>query len=167
MPPWAFSSLDLSRADFVPVAGAGLSNNEATMNAWARSFATDEAANDARKAARFARAARAPTRRIALDKSPNRVLDVDGRMHVGETNISKANVCPYRGEEIPNWQELGLEKDRIYQLYRDPDELRKGAATFNRLPVLIVHKAIDAASHRKDLVVGTTGSDAKFEDPYL
>ena len=62
------------------------------------------------------------TERLAFDRASVRKLDDVGRLQVAVSNISKANVCPYYGREIPGWEELGLEPDKIYQLYRDPEE---------------------------------------------
>ena len=103
---------------------------------------------------------------LAMDKSV-RELDADGRMHVLRTNISKANVCDYYGQEIPNWQGLGLEPDKIYKMYRAPSELEKGAETFARLPVLSEHVPVTVDSPRPDLVVGAIGSDVEFDGTYL
>jgi hypothetical protein len=102
----------------------------------------------------------------AFDKSV-RAVDADGRLHVATTRISKANVCEYYGQEIPNWQGLGLEADKLYRMYRDPQELEKGAATFARLPVLSEHVPVTVESPRPDLVVGAIGSDVDFDGTYL
>lgn len=102
----------------------------------------------------------------AFDKSV-RAVDADGRLHVATTRISKANVCEYYGQEIPNWQGLGLEADKLYKMYRDPQELEKGAATFARLPVLSEHVPVTVESPRPDLVVGAIGSDVEFDGTYL
>jgi hypothetical protein len=104
---------------------------------------------------------------LALDRATVRTVDKDGRLHVEVTHISKANVCPYFGREIPRWEELGLDPDRIYQLLRDPGELAKAAATFNNLPLLCEHVPHSAEDPIKELVIGATGSDAEFKDPYL
>jgi hypothetical protein len=104
---------------------------------------------------------------IALDKNTVRRYDQDGRLHVETSNISKANVCPYFGREIPRWKELGLDPDKLYQLYRDPQELAQAAPTFNNLPVLSEHVPVTAEAHKPELVVGSTGTDATFEHPYL
>lgn len=104
---------------------------------------------------------------MAFDRDSVRRYDNDGRLHVEVTNISKANVCPYRGKEIPNNKALGLDPERIYELLRDPVELEKGAATFNNLPLLSAHVPVTAASHPKELTIGTTGSDAVFVAPFL
>ena len=68
---------------------------------------------------------------IAMDRAPTaRRTDADGRLHVAVSNISKANVCPYLGREIPNNVALGLDPNRVYNLLRDPAELAKAASTF-------------------------------------
>lgn len=107
-----------------------------------------------------------PAPEFAFDRSM-RSKDADGRLHVERCNISKAAVNPYMGPEIPGWQGLGLDANKIYFLLRDPEEMRKGAASFNNLPVLITHVPVSASDPRQDLIVGTTGSDAAFEAPYL
>ena len=104
---------------------------------------------------------------VAFDKASVRSFDADGRMHVAKTPISKAAVNPYYGSEIPGSEALGLEPKKIYKLYRDPDELAKGAATFNNLPLLRRHIQVSADDPKKDDVVGSIGSDTVFESPYL
>lgn len=104
---------------------------------------------------------------LALDRSSVRDKDNEGRLHVAMTNISKATVNPYRGKEIPDSERLGLDPERIYQLLRDPDELEKAAATFNGIQVLKKHVPVSAEDHKPYDVVGTTGTDAMFESPYL
>jgi len=104
---------------------------------------------------------------LAFDRATMRLIDVDGRLHVKVSHISKAAVNPYYGREIPNCEGLGLDPDRIYQLLRDPGELAKGAATFNNIPLLNKHIAVSADDPQKESVVGSTGTDAAFVDPYL
>jgi hypothetical protein len=104
---------------------------------------------------------------LAFDKASVRTFDVDGRLHVEITNISKATVNGYLGSEIPGSEDLGLDPRKIYQLLRDPEELEAAAATFNNLPILTKHVPVTAANHQPDLVVGSTGTDAVFEDPFL
>lgn len=103
---------------------------------------------------------------MAQDRSM-RSYDEDGRMHVEKSNISKATVNPYYGSEIPNHQQLGLAPKKVYYLLRDPEELKKAVQTFNNLPLLSKHIPVSADEPQKDVIVGTTGSDAKFEDGYL
>lgn len=105
---------------------------------------------------------------LAMDfKTTNRSYCADGRLHVASSNISKGNVCPYLGREIPNWRELGLNPDRIYNLFRDPVELEKAVSTFNNLPILSEHVPVTVDDHRPDLVVGSTGTDAMMNGTYL
>jgi 8-oxo-dGTP pyrophosphatase MutT (NUDIX family) len=104
---------------------------------------------------------------LAFDKKTARRYDADNRLHVDASHISKANVCEYLGREIPEWQQLGLVPDRLYRLYRDPEELAGGAATFNNIPILSRHVPVDARDHRPELVIGSTGTDAAFADGYL
>lgn len=108
---------------------------------------------------------------IAMDKARSvRSFDADGRLHVAVSNISKANICEYAGKEIPGWRNLGLDPNRVYRLLRHPDELAKGIATFNNLPILSEHipvTAIGEDSHMPGLVVGSTGTDAAIDGPYL
>lgn len=104
---------------------------------------------------------------IAFDRASVREFDGDGRLHVSLTNISKANVCPYIGREIPNWKKLGLDPEKTYQLWRHPDELAKSASTFNGVPLLEEHVATSADDHPHDKVIGAAGNEAVFDAPYL
>jgi hypothetical protein len=96
-----------------------------------------------------------------------RRYDEDGRLHISAANISKSNVCGYEATEIPDWESLGLQRGRIYQLLRPPEELAKAVSTFDNIPVLSEHVPVDVRDHRPDLVIGSTGTDAKFAAPYL
>ena len=105
--------------------------------------------------------------RLALDRASVRSYDEFGRLHVKLANISKANVCPYYGREIPGADALGLQPDTIYQLLRCPEELAKAAATANNIPLLDVHLPTSAEEPQKENIVGSTGTDAAFAAPYL
>ncbi|MEX3614576.1 MAG: DUF2213 domain-containing protein [Burkholderia gladioli] len=104
---------------------------------------------------------------VAFDKATVRSFDKDGRMRVSISRISKADVNPYWGREIVGGDALGLDPDRVYYVFRPPEELEKAAATFNNLPILASHKHVSAASPEKDLIIGTTGSNAAFDGEYL
>lgn len=104
---------------------------------------------------------------LAFDKETVRSFDKDGRMRVAVSRISKADVNPYWGREIINWEELGLDPDRVYNVFRPPEELRRAASTFNKLPILAVHKHVSAKDPKKDLIIGTTGSNSQFDGEYL
>jgi hypothetical protein len=48
--------------------------------------------------------------RLAMDRAPTaRTKDKNGFLHVKDCRISKANVCPYLGREIPGSEALGLD----------------------------------------------------------
>lgn len=103
---------------------------------------------------------------IVFDRSTLSVRrdDENGFLHVESSHISKATVSPYYGREIPGHDELGLNPDEIYQVYRPAEELKKAAPTFNNLPVLLRHEPLsaDEISQNPDvkgLVIGSTGSD--------
>lgn len=104
---------------------------------------------------------------LAMDRGSVRTYDADGRLHVEISNISMEQVADYLGAEIPNWDKLGLDPEKTYQLYRPGDELKKSAETFNNIPLLSEHVPVSAYDHRPDLVIGATGSDAVYEAPYL
>lgn len=105
--------------------------------------------------------------RLAFDRASVRKLDHVGRLQVSVSNISKANVCPYYGREIPGHEELGLDPDKIYRLYRDPEELKKAAPTFNNIPVLCIHTPDFPGDPPRMYRVGTTHSGAAFIHPFL
>lgn len=104
--------------------------------------------------------------KLAFDRSV-RSYDQDGRLRVEVSPITKATVNPYYGREIPNFEGLGLIPDKIYYLLRDPLELERAASTFRNIPILIKHLRTSADDHKKDLVVGTTGSNSEWCDPYI
>ena len=104
---------------------------------------------------------------IAFDKASARSVDKDGRLHVSRTPISKSNVCPYLGKEIPKWEELGLDQNKVYRLYRDASELEKGASSFNNIQLMRKHLQVSAQDPKKEEIVGSIGSDVEYEAPYL
>lgn len=106
---------------------------------------------------------------LALDEAATsvRAYDQDGRLHVKSAHISKACINPYVGKEIPGWQDLGLEPDKVYRLLRDPAELARAAPTFNGLPLLIKHIPTTADDHASEETVGALGTNAAYQDPYL
>ena len=108
---------------------------------------------------------------IAFDKATARRVDEQGFLHVQHSNISKSVVNPYMGAEIPSWQQHGLDPQKVYQILRPAEELKKAAGTFNNLPLMDVHIEVSAFDLEnpdvKKHVVGSTGQTAEFNDPYL
>lgn len=104
--------------------------------------------------------------KLAFDYQSARVRDVDGHLHVAQTNISKAMVCPYYGHEIPGADRLGLNPNRIYHLLRDPSELAKAATSFNGKPLLLGHNPVSAQDHDHARTVGSI-TNVQWVPPYL
>ncbi|HDU4297806.1 TPA: DUF2213 domain-containing protein [Klebsiella variicola] len=107
------------------------------------------------------------TESLAFDRASVRTIDANGRLQISRTNISKANVNAYYGREIPGSEELGLEPNKLYRLWRHPDELRKAAKTFNNIPVLSKHIPDFPADPPNEFRVGVTHSNAEFDGTYL
>ncbi|TIQ93930.1 DUF2213 domain-containing protein [Mesorhizobium sp.] len=104
---------------------------------------------------------------LAMDRNSVRSFDQDGHLRVEMTPISKANICPYYGREIPDFEALALDPERIYRLYRDADELAKAAPTFVGKPLLLKHIPVSAKEHPREAVVGALGDAVEFHAPYL
>jgi hypothetical protein len=105
---------------------------------------------------------------LAFDNSPSmRSVDENGFMRVASSHITKETVNPYYGREIPGWEELSLDPNHIYYGYRAGDELKKAAPTFEGLPLLLGHHIESADAPQKEYRVGSTGTDATWNAPYL
>lgn len=104
-----------------------------------------------------------PAPHLATDK---RSVDHNGHMRVPGCRISKATVNTYYGREIPGFEALGLDATRVYLMYRDPNELRLAASTFDAVPLLDVHVPVTADSHEFESTVGVI-SNTRFDYPYL
>ena len=106
--------------------------------------------------------------RMAFDFQSARTYSKDGHLHVTDNIISRAQVSPYLGDEIPDDDgSLGLDPAKKYWLLRDPGELQKSAATFGGKPILADHTPISADAHPHELVIGNIGNDAHFVPPFL
>lgn len=103
--------------------------------------------------------------RLAMDRGA-RSKDVNGWLHVKNCRISKANVCPYLGKEIPGSEDLGLNPEQVYFLYRDAAALRKAAESFERAPLMMVHVSVTADEPNKRFIIGAV-SNVRWQAPYL
>ena len=72
---------------------------------------------------------------MAKDAGSARHRDENGFLHVMDNPVTREQVAEYYGQEIPNWEALGLIADRIYRMYRPAEELEKAAEAINRLPI--------------------------------
>ena len=100
-------------------------------------------------------------------KDSVRSIDDNGFLHVAISNISKEQVAPYMGHEIPNYERLGLKPDEIYNVYRPAEELKKAVISSNGIPIQLDHHADFADNPAKETRVGSTGTDGIFNAPYL
>lgn len=105
---------------------------------------------------------------LTLDAAPSRRhRDENGFLHVDGCHITREQVAPYYGREIPGWEELGLAPERLYHAYRPAEELEKAAPTINGLPILWGHSPESADAPQLDRRIGSMGTDAAFHAPYL
>ena len=100
---------------------------------------------------------------FALDRAmmSARTTDLDGHMRVKGCLLTKAMVNPYAARElegVPGASGLDLQSGRTFELYRDPDELKKAVASLEGKPLLIQHEPTTADTHPKMLTVGTVSN---------
>lgn len=100
---------------------------------------------------------------IALDKISARHYDANNHLIVDRTCITKAAINPYKGQEIPNWQALGLEAERVYMLLRCPVELQKALPTFQGLQLLERHTPVSSEEPEKESTVGSIGTVVEMD----
>lgn len=109
---------------------------------------------------------------FAYDKAPiesHRKIDDNGFLHVDIANVTKEQVAPYKGDEIPDYERLGFKADEIYKAYRPAEELEKPETinSLNGIPILLNHHLDTADNPQKQHRIGSTGTDASFDRPYL
>ena len=109
------------------------------------------------------------TETLAIDAESKRTYDENGFLHVSISPLTRVQVAPYRGCEIPGWQELGLEPDRVYRGYRSAEELSKPETiqSVNGIPIQLAHHMDYADNPAKNTRVGSTGTDGAFHSPFL
>ena len=106
---------------------------------------------------------------VALDADSKRTYDANGFLHVSISPLTRVQVAPYHGSEIPGWQSLGLDPERIYKGYRSAEELSKPETieSVNGIPIQLMRHLDYADAPAKAPREGRTGTDAAFHDPYL
>ena len=92
---------------------------------------------------------------FAFDRQSARSFDADGRMRVKNCILSTAEVNPYYGREVVRWRELGLDPDKVYHLYRDPEELARAADSFEGVPLMLKHIVQTAGNPQKEYQAGS------------
>lgn len=99
---------------------------------------------------------------VAFDKASARHTDENGHLIVDSTVITKAAVNPYYGKEIPNYEALGLDPEKVYNMLRDPEELKKGMHTLREKQLLLKHIFVSAEEPQKESIAGTIGSNLEM-----
>jgi hypothetical protein len=96
-------------------------------------------------------------------------FDSDGRLHVGSMAISKACVDTYAGVELAGANRIiggVVDPKKHYRLLRSPAELAAAGRTFANVPITTRHVR-PVGEIPREVVCGTTGSHAYFNDPFL
>lgn len=104
---------------------------------------------------------------LSFDAESRRRYDDNGFLHVDGCHITKEQVVPYYGHEIPDYEKFGLDPNKMYKGYRPADELEKAVATFNGLPLLLHHHPESASNPQKEYRVGSVGTSAVWNAPYI
>lgn len=104
---------------------------------------------------------------LAIDRASVRTVDKNGYLHVASSHITKATVNPYYGREVPYFEKLGLDPDKIYYGLRDPQELQKSLKTWEGIPLHIEHHVDSAKDPQKSTRVGSVGTEITWNDPYI
>lgn len=108
-----------------------------------------------------------PSPSIALDAQSARTKDANGFLHVQDNPVTREQVAVYYGNEIPMCEALGLDPKKEYRLYRPGSELARAAPTICRLPLELMHNETDAENLPKAQIIGSLGSDPRFDGEYL
>lgn len=87
-------------------------------------------------------------------------------MRVTDCILSTAEVNPYNGKEIPGWDKMGLDPNKVYRLYRTPDLLGKLVSTVNGNPIMVRHIPNTADEPNHEFKGGAVHS-AKFDGKHL
>lgn len=95
--------------------------------------------------------------------------DEDGRLHVDRSNLTRVQVAPYHGAEIPGWEALKLDPQKVYYGYRPAEELgdEETIRSVNGIPIQLNHHLDYPDNPAKETRVGSTGDKAAFDGMYL
>ena len=98
-----------------------------------------------------------------------RSFDDNGNLHVEVSHLTKAQVRPYRGSEIPQWERHGLDPMKVYYGYCSPEELSRPETikSTNAIPIQLEHHPDYADDPQLMTRIGTTGTDGAYRAPYL
>jgi hypothetical protein len=103
-----------------------------------------------------------------------RIYDINGWMEIKGNPISKVGVFPYSGAQIDTDGTMGLDPNKIYQVYRSEEELsnKETMNSFRLIPWIDEHEMLGdnepgLTSPDDRPSEGVLGEDVYFEYPYL
>lgn len=97
-----------------------------------------------------------------------RKIEWNGTLTAHENNVTVAEVATYFGAELGAFvKRFGFKPDEKVNILRSASELKKAINNFNGKPLLSRHNLADAKNIKNDLIIGSTGQDARFKDPYV
>lgn len=98
-----------------------------------------------------------------------RHYDENRFLRVDISPLTKEQVAPYLGREVPDYQRLGLDPNKLYHVYRPAAELSspETIASVNNIPIQLDHHLENPDNPPKSTRIGTTGEAAKWQAPYL
>lgn len=103
---------------------------------------------------------------LTFDAAPSRRrYDVNGFLHVAACHICKEKVYPYTGDELPEID--GIDPDGVYYAYLPAPVIQNALTSFEGLPLLLDHHDESAEEPARAYRVGSTGTDAEYNAPYL
>lgn len=105
---------------------------------------------------------------MKVRKLTARVQDINGWFEIKENPLSKVGVFPYLGSTIDRDGSMGLDPDKIYQVYRPAKELQDKECidSFKLLPWINDHEMLggELTPAEKKGVEGVIGEDVFFDD---
>ena len=115
------------------------------------------------------------TEQKSRDGMPSaRQVDQNGYINVDDNPISREGVFPYLGKSIDSDGTLGLDPNKVYNVYRPASELRDPACidSFKNLPLIDDHAMLGPSKDgftpaEKKGIHGTTGERVDFRDGVL
>lgn len=102
-------------------------------------------------------------------------IDHNGYIEIKGNPLSKVGVFPYSGRQIDPKGTMGLDHDKIYSVFRPPEELmdEECIQSFRLLPLIDDHAALSMYGEPGTMapeekgVHGTTGEEVFYDAPYL
>ena len=130
-----------------------------------------EAGKPPKQAAAIAYSVAREAKRSADDTETSRIIDDNGWVEIKNNPISRVGVFPYSGAMIDADGKLGLQPEKLYNVYRSASELSspETIASFRLVPWIDAHTLLEStiAPEEKLRFHGVIGEDVYFDAPTL